>query len=325
MKYSPRFICWLFLAATVVLPAPTSSACLWIHGTTLDGKYETRDGVRPNLKNSLERQPKKDLWLLRDYTYHPEDSVASANDKAVQTLISGDTEKALKMLEEIEARHPGAYYTAANRGTALELAGQDEEALKWILEGIRRNPDSHMETEWVHVRILETKIQMKKQPDWLKTHTIIGGNLNQWDDPDFKIETAQGIKSRAEVQQALLRQLSVRMMFVKPKDPIVAQMLVELAHIESREGLVEPALEYIGLAAVYGADGAVVDRFQTEMKEGLAKWWVHPANYTKWFTRNAGFLIPAAGGILAVIYFYILGVMRRNKQRRIGRVTEARS
>ena len=81
----------------------------------------------------------------------PADPVAEKNDEAVQKLLRGDVQKALDLLKSIEYFHPGIYITAANMGTALELAGQDDEAVAWIKEGIRRNPASHMFAEWLHV------------------------------------------------------------------------------------------------------------------------------------------------------------------------------
>jgi hypothetical protein len=54
---------------------------------------------------------------------------------------------------------------AANLGTALELLGNKEEALHWIREGIRRNPQSHEGTEWLHAKILEAKIAAQKDAD----------------------------------------------------------------------------------------------------------------------------------------------------------------
>ena len=62
------------------------------------------------------------------------------------------------MFLALERRYPGHHETAANLGTALELAGHDAPALQWIRIGIRRNADEHYGSEWLHVRILEAKI-----------------------------------------------------------------------------------------------------------------------------------------------------------------------
>lgn len=288
-------------------------ACLWIHGTTLDGKFERSEGHdRYGIKRNIEVRPADTRSLFEEHPYDPQDPVASANDQAVQTLIRGDSAGALAMLEDIEERYPGEYYTAANRGTALELAGRDEEALKWILEGIRRNPDSHMKTEWLHSRILEAKIQMKAHPDWLKSHTITGIDLAQLDQPDLTLPTAQGPKSRLEVYDALKRQLSVRVLFVKPKDPIVAQLLVELAYLESRERLIEPALEYIELAASYGADDAIVKSFQAEMQKGLSKWWMHPVNYRRWIGRDEVLLVACFAVLIGMAFYRLVWKRRKS-------------
>jgi hypothetical protein len=56
---------------------------------------------------------------------------------------------------------------------SLPLTGKNEKALRWIREGLRRNPNSHSETEWLHVLILEAKIAAAKDPEWIKTHSVL--------------------------------------------------------------------------------------------------------------------------------------------------------
>jgi hypothetical protein len=55
------------------------------------------------------------------------------------------------------------------------------------------------------------------------------------------------------------------MMFVKPKDTIVAQLLKELSICEAQLGVLESADGYAWLAVVYGMPAE-------EMKETVLKW-----------------------------------------------------
>lgn len=255
-----------FIAAFI---GSTSSACLWINGTTLDGQWSKHNGTATlnaqHFQQSIAQRPEQHPSQTPPPGYQPPDDVNRANDEAVRVLMNGDPSRAVAMLKEIESRRPGTYFTAANLGTALELAGQDQEALKWILEGIRRNPESHMRTEWLHARILETKIQLSTKPDWLKDHTISGIHLNQLSDRQYTIQTPQGKLGLSDIRESLAQQLFARTVFVKPKDPIVAQMFVELAHVESHFGILEQATSFLDLASLYGAPADVT--------EGLRQSW----------------------------------------------------
>jgi hypothetical protein len=86
------------------------------------------------------------------------------NDLATALAHTDEASEAVVLLEQIEEEKPGLYVTAANLGTAYELSGDDEKALEWIRKGIERNPNAHERSEWLHVRILEAKLTLKKDP-----------------------------------------------------------------------------------------------------------------------------------------------------------------
>src|SRR6185503_7493595 len=66
------------------------------------------------------------------------------------------------------------YVVAANLGTAYELHGDLVAARRWIAEAIRRNPYSHEGTEWLHVLILDARMALAKDPNWLASHSVLG-------------------------------------------------------------------------------------------------------------------------------------------------------
>jgi hypothetical protein len=72
-----------------------------------------------------------------------EPSFDNLNELAVVAMRLGRPKPAIRLLLALERKWPGRYETATHLGTALELAGADEVALRWIREGIRRNTDSH--------------------------------------------------------------------------------------------------------------------------------------------------------------------------------------
>lgn len=157
------------------------------------------------------------------------------NDLATTLAHAGDAAGAVKLLEEIEAVKPGLYTTAANLGTAYELAGDDRKALVWIRKGIERNPDSHEGTEWLHVRILEAKLELRKNPGWLNSHSISG--LVKSAKPIQSLATGnRGEKLSTDgVKTALLYQLHERLQFVRPSDAVVGALLLDLGDLIGEE------------------------------------------------------------------------------------------
>jgi hypothetical protein len=264
-----RFSITLWMLLCSLFLTPCSRACIWLHGTTIEGKqgsWEGSIGVTGDprtshhgipddpdiLRRAIRLKPTDRDEFFADFKYEPDDPVARANDAAVQALLRGDVESAVTQLQQIEVDHPGEYFTAANLGTAHELAGDDAKAIRWILEGIARNPASHMFTEWLHARILETKLALSTEPGYLKDHTITGADFTRLRDPAYLLSTRQGSVNADQLHHALWSQISVRAMFVKPKDPIVAQLLYELARVEAEIRTLENALSFLELAHDYG-------------------------------------------------------------------------
>ncbi len=154
------------------------------------------------------------------------------NDYAITLIRLGHFHAGLEMLHDIESEYPGLYETASNIGSAYELIGRNEKALYWIKEALRRNPRSHHGSEWIHVRILEAKLAMRHDPDWLRNHTILGVDFGDEPLPD-RFEIPQGHPAEGgtagELREAILYQLQERLWFAKAPDPITADLLEALA------------------------------------------------------------------------------------------------
>lgn len=181
----------------------------------------------------------------------------SRQNIAVAMLHLGQIKEAIQILEQIEKEDPGFYYTAANLGTAYELNGDNQKALKWISEGVNRNKDSHYATEWLHVKILEAKIALEKDPDWLQKHSVLG--------VDFESENISGQQIAAvdhfgqqrnlsQIETALVYQLHERLEFIKPKEGVVADLLFDLSRVFSLTRTQEHSDAVRDLALTYGSD-----------------------------------------------------------------------
>lgn len=96
------------------------------------------------------------------------------SDIAVKLAYLGRLSESLQILRRLQRSMPNDYTLAANLGTTYELLGQNDSALLYIKKGLQVNPNSHEGSEWVHVKILEAKLAVAKDPDWLATHSVLG-------------------------------------------------------------------------------------------------------------------------------------------------------
>lgn len=227
-------VCFVF-STPVIAPA-----CMWEYGTDPHGRpheYSGRMGhIVEQLKSNRKPSSEWDARRIELEAKLPGGDYKVRNDYAVALAHLGRYKEALEILKKIEAEHPGKYVTAANMGTVYELLGDNEQALKWIKEGIKRNPRSHNGTEWVHVKILEAKLALAKDPDWLKTHSVLG--------LDFGNDLVPKKPAKPDdVHYAILYQLQERLQFVtEPPDPIVADLLADLGNVIAATGPIESAI-----------------------------------------------------------------------------------
>lgn len=242
------------VSALLILLAMTAPvvACLQYYATDLEGhRIELRGYGPPDY-----------IRYLTDHKHESYDEPDEAekvevpteykarSDYAADLVHKGKYDKAIDIFEDIEKSHPGEYIVAANLGTAYELSGNNEKALQWISEGIKRNAKAHLGTEWLHVKILEAKLALTKDPDWLKTHSVLGLNFENEARPKMPWQFPEG-QDLKSVQAALEYQLHERLEFVKPPEPIVGELLGDLANIVAQTKSVEHAQAVYELALTY--------------------------------------------------------------------------
>ncbi|RYD22811.1 MAG: tetratricopeptide repeat protein [Verrucomicrobiaceae bacterium] len=259
----------LILFAFLTLPA---SACIWVEGTNLHGEHRRTEGRFPDhyLHQALLIEPEDTLrHLLASRSPPQPGSISEKEFLGVKELLSGNHAQAITILLQLEDEHPGFYSTAANLGTAYELNGDLDSALKWIQEGVRRNQDSHQGSEWVHVEILRARIRLRENPRYLHEHRVIPMPES------FTNKTTTSIGGHtynpSEISRAIFYQLQERMIFVKPPDPVVADLILTLGQIEARISTVESAKRLLNMATDYGlTDPAFVPREINRYDEALA-------------------------------------------------------
>ena len=198
------------------------------------------------------------------------------SDYSVALMYLGRSKEAVELLRQLEKEIPGEYFVAANLGTAYELSGNNEEALRWINEGIRRNPASHGGTEWLHAKILEAKIAQQKDADYFKKHSVL-----ELHPEAIGPEIAVGDRklSAKELKEAIQHQLEERLQFVKPPDAPIAGLLFDYAAIEAATRTLESAKRLLNMATEYGYPADKVKPLIKTYDERIA--WRKVKQYTR--------------------------------------------
>jgi len=218
------------------------------------------------------------------------------SDYSVALMYLGRANEAVKLLEQLEKEKTGQYFIAANLGTAYELAGNNEQALRWINEGIRRNSHSHEGTEWLHVKILEAKIAQQKDSHYFETHSVLNLRPEQIEENvlfgDQKLTGTQ-------LAYAISYQLAERLKFVKPPDAAVASLLFDFAAIEAVTATLESAKKILQIAVEYGYPIANVQPLMSLYDRRIA--WRKARHYS-------GFVVVGMLGVALLWRLYKRGI-----------------
>ncbi len=240
--------------------SPPATACINAVGTNHKGeRIEPMTRAGAELKPALVKPVAKDS--LVEWSRHAvksagkDPSFEKLNDLAAVLIYHGRLPKAVMLLQFLEKKYPGRYETASNIGTAYELMGRNEEALKWILEGMKRNASDHHGTEWLHAHILKAKLGRVAAP--VPGRSILNmdfGNAAMPARPaPLPLDNEASQVSLYQVALALRYQLLERIQFVDAPDPIVAGLLVDWANLELFGGAVESADVLYDAAIRYGS------------------------------------------------------------------------
>jgi tetratricopeptide (TPR) repeat protein len=246
----------LFITTFFVITFVSAFACLNENRVLLSGKTSVFDSESlvpygHNYKDDIEYY-EKELKEL-DSLWKTDKKIEDYSDYGVLLVYLGRYEEAKKVFIEIEKISPGLYATAANLGTTYELLGQNKLALEWIKKAVKIDPTSHDNSEWLHVKILEAKIQGDK---FINSDFLISTNFGA----DTIPKTTKDSSSLIMLRDAIYYQLNERVSFIKPKEKIVALLLFELGNVCAITDDVTSALRIYDKAKEYGFESEVLNR-----------------------------------------------------------------
>lgn len=206
----------------------------------------------------------------------------------VEKVLAGHYAEALEIFKQMETDHPGRYGTAVNMGTTYELMGDLDSALFWISTGIRRNPKSHDGTEWLHVAIIKAELKLKEDPGNLAKHHVI--ELPESMSWESAIQVDGNTYTLEQIEKALNYQLSERLLFIKPPNPVVADLLYTFGMLEAATSALEPSIELLEMSRDYGFHDTALIGGTIRQFESLV-FWRQVRQYGLWVVAAAGFVL----------------------------------
>jgi tetratricopeptide (TPR) repeat protein len=241
-----------------LLLGQSGKCCLNEYRTLLNG--EVFLGSRGNSSPIGRYNVNNKLYLLKNLhraesLYRQTGKLEDYSDWGTMLVYSGQYLKAKQIFQEIEQKNPGLYQTSANLGTVYELLGKNDSALYWIKRAVAINPSSHRGSEWIHVKILEAKIKANGNENYLWTNSILSLDFG-----DDKIPVNRNNLDLKNLGDQLYDQLNERMSFIKPKDPIVAQLLFDLGNILALRANATSGLQVYQTAQEYGYSSELFDK-----------------------------------------------------------------
>lgn len=264
---SPRVNPLLSAALLLICTAPTWACINTFESEILEAQATNNADQVATVIQRLEQEHSKKATL------------ENSNDLGVARILTGKYDEAIVLLRETEQKFPGSAKVAANLGTALELKGEDEEALKWIREGVNRDASEHQGSEWLHARILTAKVALKKDPKWLLKNHVLELDFGTGDVPVapeiLPIEKGK-LKGVEQLLQQIDFQLTERTKFVKPPDAVVSDLyssagdLALAGGVSQLDGGYERPEVFYEAALNYGAPNAKLvqkrlDRYKADL------------------------------------------------------------
>lgn len=199
---------------------------------------------KPETKPGFLVKPTIDDEKLKNYismSEHMCGEDVKCSDLVIAYLYAGKYEEALKLSTTLAVKHPKTYEVVMTHAAALELNGKYDEALAMLKKGIKINPKSHKNSEWIHVKILEDR--------------VAGGTSGSLLGLDFGNGSEPVAPAKVDVKKQLEQlhfQLAERIHFIPKEDKQFGSLLNDYAKLLHVNGNKDAAKKYGEMAKEYG-------------------------------------------------------------------------
>lgn len=224
----------LFLVFTSALACINHYYTTDAHGETHNSDlfdYERKLNKNFNLKLISQKLDEIQIKLIENGDFR------DLSDYAALLMKAGKEEVALEILRELSNYYPDEFRIASNLGTAYELNGEVDSALVYIGKAMVLNPNDHEGSEWFHIRILETKNELKRDSTYLERHTAL--------------RLTDEEKGQDTIREHIWIQVKERFPFTPGPDAIMGSVMIEMADCYAQTYSVELAQVFYRTARDY--------------------------------------------------------------------------
>ncbi|MCB9232643.1 MAG: tetratricopeptide repeat protein [Bacteroidia bacterium] len=173
------------------------------------------------------------------------------SDLGVHLARLGHRKQALKLMLWLNQGHPNEYNIIANLGTLYELNGNLDSASYFIGKALELNKDSHHGSEWVHLAILKAKKEITNDPEWVKSHNVLGL------DPKRKLKKEENALDLVRDSVGhVFYQLEERIPYTPEPNILMAKIMVELGAMLEKHLSIGDAVSAYRIAEVYDPEKA---------------------------------------------------------------------
>jgi tetratricopeptide (TPR) repeat protein len=239
---------WLILFAGFF--SLISSACINAEGFSIFGSKTFYDLPISFIKKiDIEKYRadalKRARQLIAEYRNKSPD-VHYYNELGVVRIFEGKRKEAKQLLMQGLKLDSMNYGLNSNLAVVMELEGDLDSAQLLLQKAVGINKQAHFGSEWIHLKILEATMKTLDDKNWIYKHNVI--DFKALDDSlPFKKRRYGAIRTIMEIEF----QLKERLVFVKPVNVIVANLLLYLADLYSSEADFRYANETYLLAKEY--------------------------------------------------------------------------
>jgi tetratricopeptide (TPR) repeat protein len=223
-----------------------SNACLNYYVLDERGYRHLHDDYPPS---NIFLAPKYDIEKLKAFekqitTIPIAEKFKYISDYSATLLTLGRIKEAIPILEKLIIERPEEYEINANIAVAYELDGRIDEAIKYLKKAIEIKPTAHRESEWFHLRILESAIEIRDKKLQIENYNIL----------KLQFDTSN------QIAKQISYQLKERLPLTKSPNSLLSKVIEESSDFYNKNLSLEWAIELYAIAIGYTNDSATENR-----------------------------------------------------------------